>query len=508
MPCRDETHEHEWPTEGTLHICRCEIFCGYCDGEDAKVVYNYPWHLRDHIRKVHARAQGLSITVSPQPPKLHKSVKRKHAEVEENDTDENEDEDEESEKNESSGSEYQEDQKKKGKGKAKIGSFARAPSDPFTANVTEDAIPGTAPLRLRAKPAGKSKKSPMEGHAASYKPVGPSSPKRLEQSTAMGPPPRVPINNSTGTALMPHQQLYLQRTQGLARASSAHLSTNGSGLASHPQQVANNGQPTAGNVRLPAGTMGPPNGTLGPSPIPRHVPMPGQTYGRVNPATGQPMIPTHLPGQVPQSQSAIRDFYTSHPHHIAPAIGPPNHQRLRGLTTHMLSHANMTEQSVINHYQQEIEYIRSLQTTRLMTTIQEQMYGAIEQQMRQQFMQPPRELEVFFFHVVEHALMRYGLIRAAPLPQENQVPGGAQFGQQQGVQARDLRHGQQHPGQAQQMGGGQNIGQQPPRVVAGGQQSTAQPLMAQQAGFREPAQDNQTAVLGQQQQAAQVKPQP
>lgn len=254
--------------------------------------------------------------------------------------------------------------------------------------------------------------------------------------------------------------------------------------------------------------MGPPNGTLGPSPIPRHVPMPGQTYGRVNPATGQPMIPTHLPGQVPQSQSAIRDFYTSHPHHIAPAIGPPNHQRLRGLTTHMLSHANMTEQSVINHYQQEIEYIRSLQTTRLMTTIQEQMYGAIEQQMRQQFMQPPRELEVFFFHVVEHALMRYGLIRAAPLPQENQVPGGAQFGQQQGVQARDLRHGQQHPGQAQQMGGGQNIGQQPPRVVAGGQQSTAQPLMAQQAGFREPAQDNQTAVLGQQQQAAQVKPQP
>lgn len=122
--------------------------------------------------------------------------------MEENDTDENEDEDEESEKNESSGSEYQEDQKKKGKGKAKIGSFARAPSDPFTANVTEDAIPGTAPLRLRAKPAGKSKKSPMEGHAASYKPVGPSSPKRLEQSTAMGPPPRVPINNSTGTALM------------------------------------------------------------------------------------------------------------------------------------------------------------------------------------------------------------------------------------------------------------------------------------------------------------------
>jgi hypothetical protein len=122
--------------------------------------------------------------------------------VEKSDTDENEDEDEESEKNESSGSEYQEDQKKKGKGKAKIGSLARAPSDPFVANDTEDASPGTAPLRLHAKPAGKSKKSPIEGHAASYKPVGPSSPKRPEQSTAMGPPPRVPMNNSTGPALM------------------------------------------------------------------------------------------------------------------------------------------------------------------------------------------------------------------------------------------------------------------------------------------------------------------
>ncbi|KAH0009056.1 hypothetical protein KCU78_g10924, partial [Aureobasidium melanogenum] len=508
MPCRDETHEHEWPTEGTLHICRCEIFCGYCDGEDAKVVHNYSWHLRDHIRKVHARAQGLAITVSPQPPKILTSVKRKHAEMEKSDTDEVEDEDEESGKNESSGNEYQEDQKKKGKGKAKIGSLARAPSDPFVANDTADASSGTASLRLRAKPAGKSKKSPIEGHAASYKPVGPSSPKRPEQSTAMGPPPRVLMNNSTGPALMPHQQLYLQRMQDLARASRAHPSTIGPGLASHPQQVANNGQPTASNARLPAGTMGLPNGTLGPSPIPRHMPVPGQTYGRVNPASGQPMISTRPPGQVPQPQSAIRDFYTSHPHLIAPATGPPNHQRLRDLTTHMLTHANMTEQSVINHYQQEIEYIRSLQTTRLMTTIQAQMYGAIGQQMRQQFMQPPLELEVFFFRVVEHALMRYGLIPAPPLLQENRIPGGAQVGQQQGVQARDLRQGQQHPGQTQQIGGGHDIGQQPQRVVSGGQQSAPQPLMAQQVGSREPTQDNQTAVPGQQQQAAQVKPQP
>ncbi|KAH0365695.1 hypothetical protein KCU65_g5939, partial [Aureobasidium melanogenum] len=506
MPCRDETHEHEWPTEGTLHICRCEIFCGYCDGEDAKVVYNYPWHLRDHIRKVHARAQGLSITVSPQPPKIHTSVKRKHAEVEKSDTEEDEDEDEESEKDESSGSECQEDQNKKGKGKAKIASLARAPSDPFVANDTEDASSKTAPLRLRAaKPTGKSKKSSLEGHAASYKPVGPSSPK--PQATVMGPPPRVFVNNPAGPSLGPslmlhQQQLHLQHMQNLARASSAQPSTHGPGPTSHPQQVNNKGQPTAGNVRFPAPSMGPPNGTLGPSPIPRYPPMPGQTYGRVNPATGQPMMPNHLPGQVPQAQSTIRDFYTSHPHLIAPATGPPNHQRLRGLTTHMLTHANMTEQSVINHYQQEIEYIRSLQTTRLMTTLQEQMYGAVAQQMRQQFMQPPLELEVFFFRCVEHALMRYGLVPAPQLARENQMNGGAQFGQQQSVQGRDLRHGQQQPGM--QMGG-QNFGQQPQRVVSGGQQSASQPPMAQQVGSREATQENQTALTGKQQQPSKVE---
>ncbi|KAG9682034.1 hypothetical protein KCU95_g14623, partial [Aureobasidium melanogenum] len=505
MPCRDETHEHEWPTEGTLHICRCEIFCGYCDGEDAKVVYNYPWHLRDHIRKVHARAQGLSITVSPQPPKVHTCIKRKHAEMEKSDTAENEDEDgdEESEQNESSGSEYQETQNKKGKSKAKIGSLARAPSDPFVANDTEGTSSKTAPLRLRAKAAGKPKKSSLEGHAASYKPVGPSSPK--PQPTVMGPPPTVLMNNSTGPSLgpsrmPPQQQLYLQRMQNLARASSAHLNTNGSGFTSHPQhpqQVTNNGQPTVGNARFPTPSIGPFNGTLGPSPMPCHPPMPGQTYGRVNTAAGQPMMLNHLPGQVPQSQSVIRDFYTSHPHLIAPATGPPNHQRLRGLTTHMLTHANMTEQSVINHYQQEIEYIRSLQTTRLMTTFQEQMYGAIGQQMRQQLMQPPLELEGFFFRVVEHTLMRYGLIPAPSLPQENRMNGGAQFGQQQGVQARDLRHGQQM--------GGQNNGQQPQRVVSGSQQSASQPPMAQQVDSREPTQENQTAVPSQQQQPSKVE---
>lgn len=135
----------------------------------------------------------------------HTSVKRKHEEMEKSDSDEDENEDkdeEESEENESSGSEYQEEQNKKGKGKAKVGSRTRAPSDPFVANDTKDASSKTTSLRLRAEPAGKSKKSPMESHAASYKPVGPSSPKRSGQSAAMRPPPAVSMNNSTGPLLM------------------------------------------------------------------------------------------------------------------------------------------------------------------------------------------------------------------------------------------------------------------------------------------------------------------
>jgi hypothetical protein len=68
MPCRDETHIHDWPTEGTIEICKCEIFCGYCTGDAAKVVYEHPWQLRGHIRE-HAQKEGLAIKVSPQPPK-------------------------------------------------------------------------------------------------------------------------------------------------------------------------------------------------------------------------------------------------------------------------------------------------------------------------------------------------------------------------------------------------------------------------------------------------------
>ncbi|CAD0093096.1 unnamed protein product [Aureobasidium mustum] len=76
----------------------------------------------------------------------------------------------------------------------------RAPSDPFVANGTEDATSSAKSLRAKP-PAGQPKKSPMEGHAASYKPIGPSSPKRLGQA-AMGPPSAVPTTNSTGPALL------------------------------------------------------------------------------------------------------------------------------------------------------------------------------------------------------------------------------------------------------------------------------------------------------------------
>lgn len=255
--------------------------------------------------------------------------------------------------------------------------------------------------------------------------------------------------------------------QELARAASAHQNNNGPGPSNRPHlQVANNGQPTVGNVRPFAGNMGPPNGNMGPSMNSQRMPMPGQSYGRVNPTINQPMIPNHQPGQVPHSQQAIRNFYTSHPQVIAPPSGPPNHQRLRGLTTHMLIHSNMSEQSIINHYQQEIEYVRSLHTTRLMTTHQEQIYGAVVQQVHQQFLQPPLELEVFLFRVVEHALLRHGLI---PGPQP-QMPGHPPMGQQQGVQARDLRHDQQQPGAGVQQPGMQPLGIQRPVLREQGQQ--------------------------------------
>ncbi|KAK6002144.1 hypothetical protein QM012_001782 [Aureobasidium pullulans] len=507
MPCRDKTHEHDWPTEGLLHIRRCEIFCGYCDGEDAKVVHNYPWHLRDHIRKVHAHAQGLSITVSPQAPKVHTSVKRKHEEMEKSDSDEHEEEeeDEKSEENESSGSEYQEDQNKKGKAKVKTGSQTKPLSDSFAANDAEDASSKPASLRLRAKPAGKPKKSSLEGHAASFKPVGPSSPKHPARPTAMGPPPAVPINNSTGPPPLPYQQLH-QRMQDFARAPSAHVIATSLGPAGRPQQIANNGQPNVGNIRPPTsnigplnGNMGPPNASMGPSMNSQRAPMPDQSYGRVNPFINQPMIPNHQPGQIPQPHPAIRDFYTSHPQVITPAAGPPNHQRLRNLTTHMLTHSNMSEQSVVNHYQQEIEYIRSLHTTRLMTSLQEQMYGSVVQQVRQQFVQPPLELEVFLFRVVEHALVRHGLI-AAPLP--SQGTHRPPLGQQQGGQVAGLRQTQQQQMDPQRYGSQQLGGQQP-----GARQPAAavapQPPMAQQVGARDPAQVDQTDVPGQQQQQQQ-----
>ena len=69
MPCRDNTHEHIWPREGLVEISQCEIFCGYCSGDAARIEYPWHWELRGHMRDVHRRGEGMNITVSPRPPK-------------------------------------------------------------------------------------------------------------------------------------------------------------------------------------------------------------------------------------------------------------------------------------------------------------------------------------------------------------------------------------------------------------------------------------------------------
>lgn len=55
MPCSDPTHHHEWPEDGELVIYRCERFCAFCTGDDAKHEWKYPWFLRRHVRAVHGR---------------------------------------------------------------------------------------------------------------------------------------------------------------------------------------------------------------------------------------------------------------------------------------------------------------------------------------------------------------------------------------------------------------------------------------------------------------------
>jgi hypothetical protein len=130
------------------------------------------------------------------------SVKRKLTEVETSESEADEDSDE-NEDDLSKDGDYEETSSK-GKSKAKPRSTTKAPSIPVAETDNENTAPSLAPLRLRAKPAAKAKKNSIKSHAASFKPVGsktgPPSPKRTKQTTSMGPPASVPMNNSSGLA--------------------------------------------------------------------------------------------------------------------------------------------------------------------------------------------------------------------------------------------------------------------------------------------------------------------
>ncbi|KAK4547972.1 hypothetical protein LTR36_010691 [Oleoguttula mirabilis] len=56
MPCLKLDHTHNWPTEGPLTIERCERFCNFCDGADAKHSWKFAWFLRRHVKAVHIQS--------------------------------------------------------------------------------------------------------------------------------------------------------------------------------------------------------------------------------------------------------------------------------------------------------------------------------------------------------------------------------------------------------------------------------------------------------------------
>lgn len=56
MPCTKAEHTHNWPTQGQLVIERCERFCDYCTGADAKHSWKFAWFLRRHVKAVHIQS--------------------------------------------------------------------------------------------------------------------------------------------------------------------------------------------------------------------------------------------------------------------------------------------------------------------------------------------------------------------------------------------------------------------------------------------------------------------
>ncbi|KAI5202078.1 hypothetical protein E4T39_04838 [Aureobasidium subglaciale] len=452
MPCRDETHEHRWPKEGTLMICRCEIFCGFCDGEDAKFVYTRPWDLREHVRVLHARAQGLPIAVSPRiaPNVSAKSKKRSHEEVEKSDsTDDDEsdedhdgdgnhydDESDDNDKEESSEEQAEEDESNEEEPKTKSGVIARTPSDPFFVNDTEDTKAAATPLRLRAdKPAAKAKEVSPRSHRASFKPIGPKSgppsPKRAKQEAVTGPSPEVATNEFLGHPLANNQRVNDQYMQGYARVAGPNFQ----GPGGYSQQYPINVPPVTGAFVPPMNV--------------RSVNMPDQTHGHAQPPPSLTANPPRLQAQHVPAQPISRNFYQTHPGFIAQPTSAPEQQRLRHMTAHCLTDNNMTEQNLIFTYLQEAEYVRQLYTNRRLTMFRDEIRQGQQQDARTQFGQ----MLPYFYEWVR---------RMAPPGQQPGPPLGQQSGSQLprqsgtqpvgGMPQQQQQPGTREPGHGQQPG--------------------------------------------------------
>jgi hypothetical protein len=288
---------------------------------------------------------------------------------------------------------------------------------------------------------------------------------------SLGHPPQIANNVQRPTGAMGPRSVSMGAPVGNMGAPTSNIGPHPGSMGPRPSSMG----PRPGNMGPPTGNMGPPMNT-------RPGNMPGQSYGRVNPSTGQPM-PTRPPGQNMPPRTASGDYYASHPNAIPPVQGPPNYPGIRDLTNHML-HGNLSTTKMINHYQQEIEFLREFQYIRDMYTIREQVFGSARQQVRQQCM------EEGVLQVIDTVLIRHGLIHPVQQGQRHQMSGGPQSVQQQSVQVHgsrpvqqnvqqpDMQHpGMQRPVQGQQMGG-QPGGQQPQpngqRVFSGGQQPAPQ----------------------------------
>ncbi|KAI5241221.1 hypothetical protein E4T42_08089 [Aureobasidium subglaciale] len=438
MPCRNETHEHHWPKEGTLMICRCEIFCGFCEEEDAKLVHARPWDLREHVRVVHACAQGLSSRVSPRiaPNVSAKSKKRSHEEIEKSGSSDDDDSDGDENDNEDNDNDKEEDESNEEELSANSEVIARSPSDPFFVNDTGETKAAATPLRLRAdKPAAKAKQVSPRAHAASFKPIGtksgPPSPKRAKQEAVTARPPQAATNQFHMPPLAINQHVKKQYMHGHARVPGPNFQAPGG----YPQQY-----PTI---------MPPVPGAFVPPMNARPLNINDQAHGHAQPPPGVTANPPHLPARHVPAQSTIRNFYQIHPGAIANPGNNPEQQRLRQMTAHCLTNTNITEQNLILTYMQEAEYVRQLYTNRRLTMFREEIRQGQQQDARVQFGQ-------MLPHFYEWARMM-----ASAGQQPGPPPGqhsGSQQQQQPGTQPASVpqqqqqQPGPQEPGQGQQPG--------------------------------------------------------